>query len=305
MNINFSSIIQIGVIVTDAASAVNNLDRILGWRPVCSRETMRIPGRTYHGQEEDFACLMYFYQFAQIELEIIQPLYGKSCWNDFCSRSGNGIHHLLFDLSDPDSAITLLTGHEIEIEQRGRALPYGEHAFWAYVSSQGQLGFTVELTNRSEFPQPIVRSIPQQGPLSNLKGVSISVQNLENSIQAFNKILGWQSSGSSYRIFSDRYQGKESSALSGAIDYHLSSLNVELIRPVFGNCCASEQLNDYGEGIFCINFEARGTSDVLWLTDQGLSTLEQGHTIVDHHVFRWVLFDTKSIFGFHIRVLYP
>ena len=305
MNNTFSDIVQTGVIVSDAAATVDRLNRVLGWQPVCSRETMRIPGRTYRGQDEDFACLMYFYQFSQIELEIIQPLCGKSCWNDYYVRNGNGIHHLLFDLTDSASALEQLSAHGIQIEQRGRALPYGEHAFWAYVSSHRQLGFTMELTNRSEAPQPALPAAPAQGLFSNLKGVSISVQNLEASIKAYRTILGWAPSGSVYRIQSDRYRGKEASALSGAIAYSLPNLAIELVRPAFGTGSAREQLADYGEGLFCINFNVYGPEAALCLADHGVSILEQGHTIVDRQALRWTLFDTKSIFGFHLRALYP
>lgn len=305
MNQVFASVVQIGVIVADAAQTVKNLEHLLGWKPSCSRETMRIPGRTYHGSEEDFACIMYFYPFERIELEIIQPLCGKSCWSDFLSRKGNGIHHLLFDLTDSAHAIDSLSRNGIEIEQRGRALPYGEHAFWAYVDSQEKLGFTVELTNRSEVPQPIMPTAPLQGSFSNVKGVSILVQNLDSSMQAYRKILGWQCKGNPYRVYADRKRGKESSALCGAIEYALPNLDVELIRPAFGSCYASEQLKDDGEGICCLNLETRGYEDVQQLANEGIFILEQGHTIVDHQVSRWVLFDTKAMFGFHTRVLFP
>lgn len=304
MNQAFSSVVQIGVVVADAAQTVTNLERLLGWKPCCSRETMRIPGRTYHGAEEDFACIMYFYPFERIELEIIQPLCGRSCWSDFLRSRGNGIHHLLFDLTDSAPAIESLSRNGIEIEQRGRALPYGEHAFWAYVNSQEKLGFTVELTNRSEAPQPNMQSAPLRGPFSAVKGVSILVQNLEKSMQAYRSILNWQCQDNPYRVYTDRKRGKESSGLCGAIAYTLPNLDVELIRPALGSCYASEQLKDDGVGICCLNLETRGYEDVQRLTSQGISILEQGHTLVDHRVSRWVLFDTKAIFGFQTRLLF-
>lgn len=304
MNQMFSSIIQIGVIVSNAAETVTNLERILGWKPACSRETMRIPGRTYRGQEEDFACLMFFYQFAQIELEIIQPLCGKSCWNDFLSRHGNGIHHLLFDLSDSNAAIKALSGHGIEIKQRGRALPYGEHAFWAYLCSQEQLGFDLEITNRSEHPRPISQDKPLYGTYAALQGVGIAVRNLDSSMQSYQTILGWNPSDKPFRVFGDQFQGKESSALSGAVAYCLPNLAVELIRPVCGASSVTEQLTADGEGILCIDFTVNGPGDVRLLTDQGIAILERGHTLKDQQLLRWVLFDTKALFGFHLRALY-
>lgn len=299
----FTNIVQIGVVVTDAAAVVSHLEQILGWRPSGTRETMRIPGRTYRGEAEDFACRMYFYQFSTIELEIIQPLCGRSCWSDYLTANGDGIHHLLFDLNDSTPAIAGLSGHGIEIEQRGRALPYGEHAFWAYLNSQAALGFTMEATNRSERPQPQSKPEPLQGAFSRLQGVSIAVKNLESSLQAYQRILGWKP-GQPYRVFGDRYLNQESNAMSGAVTFSLGALAVELIRPVSDPSCACAQMQMNGEGIFCIDFLIDSPDSARLLTAQGIAVLEQGHTLMDRQMVRWAIFDTKELFGFNLRAIY-
>ena len=303
MNPYFTNIVQIGVVVSDAAAVVKQLEQLLAWQPFGTRETMRIPGRTYHGKEEDFACRMYFYQFPTIELEIIEPLRGQSCWSDYLIANGNGVHHLLFDLHDSAPALAGLSSCGIEIEQRGRALPYGEHAFWAYLRSQEVLGFVMEVTNRSEKPQPQSLPDPLQGAFSRLRGVSIAVKNLESSLRAFRQILGWEA-GHPYRVFGDRYLGDESNAASGAVLYPLKTLAVELIRPVCAPSCANEQMRQNGEGIFCIDFLVDSPDAVRLLTDEGVAVLEQGHTLMDGQMARWAILDTKELFGFALRAIY-
>lgn len=303
MNPYFNNVIQIGVIVSDAAATVKHLERMLGWRHSGMRETMRIPGRTYRGEAEDFACRMYFYQFPGIELEIIEPLCGRSCWSDYLTANGNGVHHLLFDLQNLARAIAALSSHGIEIEQRGRALPYGENVSWAYLNSQAALGFTMEIINRSEYPQSQPPSDPLEGAFSRLQGVSIAVKNLESSMQAYQRILGWKA-GQPYCVFGDRYLGNESNASSGAVSYPFGALTVELIRPVCAPSAAYSQVQMNGEGIFCIDFLVDTPDAVRLLTNHGVAILEQGHTLMERQMTHWAILDTKELFGFALRAIY-
>lgn len=305
MEKDFSDIIQIGVIVPDAQTTARNLERLLGWKSARSLETMRIPGRFYHGVEEDFGCLMLFYQFAHMELEIIQPLRGPSCWESFMVRSGQGIHHLLFDLASSGDSIAELSHHGIEIEQRGRALPYGEHAFWAYATSHSALGFTMELINRRENPIDLPKFPSVSGPFSRFQGVSISTMNLEQTMHVWSDVLGWTPDGASYRIFSDAYRGAGSSALSGAASYRLPNLQIELVRPVCGKSCASNNVSLQGGGIYCITFSVDGTESIHALTKKGVAILEQGHSLFQNQILRWTMLDTLELFGFYMKVVYP
>ena len=305
MSQSFSSITQIGIIVPDAKQTAENLLKHLGWHPACTRETMRIPGRTYHGADEDFACSMIFYQLPGIEIELIEPLTGRSCWSDYMAQHGSGIHHLLFDLTDSTTSIEALSRHGIEIEQRGRALPYGEHAFWAYVTSQSQLGFTMELTNRSEHPSDYSAPPAIDGPFSQLLGVGVTVRNLESTARAWRDVLEWTPNAPSGRICGSLYRGEASFSLSGSMTYRLPALAVELVRPVSGASAAQDYLDKHGEGIYCLIFEVQSKAAVQDLVDLGISVLEQGHALEGDRVFRWSILDTRDLFGFYLKVVYP
>lgn len=300
----FSSITQIGIIVPDAKQTAKNLLERLGWHPTCTRETMRIPGRTYRGADEDFACSMIFYQLPGIEIELIEPLTGRSCWSDYKALHRSGIHHLLFDLADSATSIEALSRHGIEIEQRGRALPYGEHAFWAYVTSQSQLGFIMELTNRSEHPSDYSAPPAVSGPFSQLLGVGVTVKNLESTSRAWRDVLGWTPDEPSGRICGNLFRGVESFSVSGSMTYRLPTLTVELTRPVSGASVAQDYLGKHGEGIYCLIFEVQSKAAVQELVDLGIRVLEQGHALEDDRVFRWSILDTRDLFGFYLKAVY-
>ncbi len=304
MKQDFSHIIQIGVVVPDVDAAAEQLNRLLGWVPAQELETMHIPGRFYRGKPEDFACRMLFYRFSNIELEMIQPLQGNSCWSDFLTSAGRGIHHLLFDLVSSDESIAELSQRGIEIEQRGRALPYGENVFWAYVCSADPLGFTMELTNRREYPKDQPSQSTIYGPFARLSGVEVITKNLERTIQVWKKVLDWSPDNAPYRIFGDIYQGNESGSLSGAVTYRLPNLEIELVRPVFGASCAQKQLSSFDGGICCMNIEIESIDLLQQLTLQGVSILERGHTLQDKRLTRWVILDSLALFGFYLKLIF-
>ena len=305
MKQDFSTIIQIGIVVPDAQAVSSQLKRFLGWESQKTWETSRVSGRTYHGQPADFACRMDFVQLQGMELEIIQPLTGPSCWQDYMDENGCGVHHLLFDISDSADSFAALHAYGIEIEQQGRALPFGDQVFWAYVESARALGFTMELTNRREYPKPMPPTPPVQGIYANLLGVSIAVNNLDQSIRNWAHILGWQPDGQPYRIYGEQYRGAESNALSGAVSYRLPNLQVELVRPACGISCAKDYLAAHGEGIYCLTIALENRDALVALTEAGINILEQGHTLRHDQLSRWAILDTRSIFGFYLNVVYP
>ena len=305
MNQNFSCVLQIGIVVPDAQVTAEYLHRFLGWESQRTWETSRLPGRIYHGQPADFACRMVFFQLPGIELEIIQPLSGPSSWQDYLDANGCGIHHLLFDVADSEASYAWLHENGIDVEQRGRALPYGEQVHWSYVNSSHSLGFTMELTNRREFPrhQPEIPSI--SGQYASLLGVNVVVNNLDQTMRKWCSILGWQPESQPCRIYGDRYLGKESNALAGGASFRLPNLVVELVRPACGKSCAKDYLSQHGEGIYCITLALESREALLSLVQAGLAILEQGHSLCLDQLSCWTLLDTKAIFGFYLAVVYP
>lgn len=305
MNQDFSSVIQIGILVPDAQFTAEYLRRFLGWESQQTWETSRVPGRIYHGQPADFACRMIFFQLPGIELEIIQPLNGPSCWQDYLDSNGCGIHHLLFDIADSEACYTWLHENGIDVEQRGRALPFGEQVHWSYVNSNAMLGFTMELTNRREFPRVNPKILPIKGPYTSLQSVSVVVNNLDRTMQSWQRILGWQPDNQPYRICGDRYLGTESNSLTGGVFYRLPNLMVELTRPACGKSCARDYLAQHGEGIYCITLALENRDAFLSLVNAGLSILEQGHSLRQDQLSSWAILDTKAMFGFILAVVYP
>ena len=186
-------IIQIGIIADCNERVDRAFEKALGWHSWGIWETTPGPGRFYMDREEDFICRMSFYSFGALEVEVIQPLRGRSCWQDYLDKTGGGIHHLLFNVDSASDCRNFLTDNGWPTRQQGRARPYGENVIWAYADTYEDLKFTVEYTNRAEFPQtnPAIR--PRvEGHLNNLTGARLLCWNAAELKSVYETKLNWK-----------------------------------------------------------------------------------------------------------------
>ncbi len=191
-NVYLTEIIQIGIVTGDADKLDGILSSALGWQYWGRWETSPGDGRYYKGKAEDFACQMSFYAFKNIELEVIQPLKGHSCWQDYLDRT-SGIHHLLFNTDSENNCRAFLEANGWSILQQGRARPYGEKVIWAYADTDKDLKFTVEYTNRREYPvkeQPARPTV--EGKFASIVGIRVLTDDLEKTREAYIQKLGWK-----------------------------------------------------------------------------------------------------------------
>jgi hypothetical protein len=86
---------------------------------------------------------MAFVDLGQVELELIQPLEGKSIWSDFLEKHGEGIHHIRFNTPDHEPVIEYLAQHGIGVSQMGSGLRPG--TFWVNFDTEEAIGFTIEI----------------------------------------------------------------------------------------------------------------------------------------------------------------
>ena len=103
--INLGKPLQIGLVVKDARRTADLLFNLLGIGPFRFVEwpTDRADMRSfYHGKPGNFRILEAFANFENIELELIEPLGGESGYSEYLADRGEGIHHILFEVSDMD-----------------------------------------------------------------------------------------------------------------------------------------------------------------------------------------------------------
>ena len=146
--IELKRLVQIGIVVADRDRTTQLLTSLFGMGPF---RFVEWPDRAdskyyYRGVEEHIQVKQAFVQMGDVEVELIQPLEGRSGYRDFLDQTGGGIHHVLFEVSDLDSVLQELAGSGVTVLQSGTGIRPGTH--WALLDTWKLLGFLVELRHR-------------------------------------------------------------------------------------------------------------------------------------------------------------
>jgi hypothetical protein len=149
MRIDLGPIVQVGIVVYDAEAAAAAWTSRFKIPPVHIVD-WPIPGKnleasaTYHGQRGNFRMRLAFIQLGPVQIEFIQPLEGENIYSDFLAEHGEGLHHLLFEATDPVATITAI-GAPV-LQSGGSSLRPG--ATWSYLDTQEMLKTMVELRTK-------------------------------------------------------------------------------------------------------------------------------------------------------------
>src|SRR5690606_2351953 len=99
---------------------------------------------TYHGRPGNFRMRLAFLQAGPVQLEFIQPLEGDNIYAEFLAEHGEGLHHLLFNVPDPEGVARQI---EAPILQSGGSTLF-PGALWAYLDTQEMLGAMIEVRTK-------------------------------------------------------------------------------------------------------------------------------------------------------------
>ena len=148
----FTKPIQIGVLVRDLDKTLENLENIFGIGPF---RIVDYPPEgednlvmEYNGEPADFTAKFCFFDLGNIELELIQPLSGKTVWSDYLDRHGDGIHHIKFDIPRHDELKEYMDENGVAMTQSGSAVGKNAGKTWAYYGTEDLIGFAIEVMNR-------------------------------------------------------------------------------------------------------------------------------------------------------------
>ena len=147
--INLGKPLQIGIVVKDAHRTAELLSELLGFGPWRFVEwpTNRPDMRSFYNEEPgDFHVREAFTNFDNIELELVEPSGGKSGYSEYLAERGEGLHHMLFEVSDLEAAVAWFDEKGIPVKMGGTGNRPG--TTWLHVDTVSLLGWSVELRNK-------------------------------------------------------------------------------------------------------------------------------------------------------------
>ncbi|MCX6256132.1 MAG: VOC family protein [Bacteroidia bacterium] len=137
------TITQVAVVVKDIDQARNAWARVLGMKvpDVSVAESHFSRPTLYKGNPSDAKAKLAFFAMDNLQIELIQPLGGKSTWQEFLDKNGEGIHHIAF-------AVKNINGVEKQFELQG--MPTVQLGGWdggaySYIDASKELGCVLEL----------------------------------------------------------------------------------------------------------------------------------------------------------------
>jgi len=146
--VHLNRLVQIGIVVADRDRTTQLLTSLFGMGPFRFVEWPDRPESQYYyrGVEENIRVRQAFVQLGAVEIELIEPLEGRSGYRDFLDQTGGGIHHVLFEVTDIDPVLEKLALSGVKVLQSGTGIRPGTR--WALLDTQELLGFLVELRHR-------------------------------------------------------------------------------------------------------------------------------------------------------------
>jgi len=104
---------------------------------------MSFSGKTVRGKPSDYDMDLRIGRgdIGGTKIELIQPLKGRSIYDEFLEEKGEGLHHLAFMVDDVDAEIADMEKSGFKVIQTG-AMP---NTKWAYLEGEESGGMLIEL----------------------------------------------------------------------------------------------------------------------------------------------------------------
>jgi methylmalonyl-CoA/ethylmalonyl-CoA epimerase len=83
-------------------------------------------------------------QVGDMSYELIEPVDGPNCYQEFLDARGEGLHHVARFVDDLDAAIGEMEGQGFSVLQSGRGIGVDGDGGFAYFDTDGALGYTLE-----------------------------------------------------------------------------------------------------------------------------------------------------------------
>ena len=137
------SINQVGIVVKDLNQTLDVYEKLFQVGPFRVFEP-EYTDRMYRGKPEDFKMRIALASWGSIDLELIQPLRGKTIYDEFLATRGEGLHHLGCEIQGLSERIEGFQTLGVQVLQSGNR----QGVSWAYMDTEPLAGIIIELIER-------------------------------------------------------------------------------------------------------------------------------------------------------------
>jgi methylmalonyl-CoA/ethylmalonyl-CoA epimerase len=142
-------ILQVGILVKDVEDAARKLEKLIGIGPF---EIMEPDYRdlTYRGKAGRYKIRVALAKAGPVQIELMQPLYGETIYDEFAQRKGYGLHHLGIETDNMELGVKEMQEKGFQVIQSGNR----PGVKWAYLDTEEQTGVIFELIEKKQTSSP-------------------------------------------------------------------------------------------------------------------------------------------------------
>ena len=145
-------IIQIAHVVRDIDKAMKYYWDVFGLGPwdVYTFQPGTVRDQMVRGKPADVTYLLAVTWRGGIQYELMQPVKGRSIYDEFLERKGEGLHHIKFYYKDCEAQLAKYRAMGIGVIQSGKI----DNDVFYYLDTEKDLGYVIEIGNNGAIREP-------------------------------------------------------------------------------------------------------------------------------------------------------
>ena len=108
------------------------------------------PVMVYCATPEECIRNLAYYNFPEVELEIVEPVNTTQEWHDFILKHGDCLQHVQYNVDDLSGTIKRMEDNGIRLIERGYSISNPKVEF-LFFDTLEMLGYVTEIVNFKEF----------------------------------------------------------------------------------------------------------------------------------------------------------
>lgn len=261
---------HVGVIVPDVDKAAREYADVLGIPVPQTREFTGVPFPDDYTGDRNAHPKVTTIQLANMSIELLQPIGGKSPWRDHLDQFGPGLHHIAFGVPDVAQAVA-------QLQAAGGKYVLGKAGFQAaYVDLKPILGFTAELIQNPPAgaapATPAAAPVPANFGMGTFSHVGIFVSDVEKTAKVFSELTGIPSpAANEYKgmVFPAGFAG-DKEAHPKIVSFKYGSIGLEFAQPIGGASPWKEHLDRFGPSMHHLALGIQGMqANIDYLVKKG------------------------------------
>lgn len=145
-------VIQVAYVVRDIDRAMKNHWESFGIGPwdVYTFGPPAVRDSVVRGKPSDHTYLLAITWLREVQLELMQPLTGRSIYDEHLEKKGEGVHHIKLYYPNCDKALADFARKGIKVIQSGKI---DDDEFY-YLDTERLLGYVLEIGNNGKIRAP-------------------------------------------------------------------------------------------------------------------------------------------------------